>query len=106
MFKEVEMSQGHATVILDDELTIYSANELKDKLAIYTDGNKCESISIDMSEVIEIDTSCLQVLLQLKQEFNDSNRELKIISHSQAVIELFDLYNLGSFFGDPMVLAS
>ncbi len=106
MFKEKRLNKGHGKVMLSDELTIYEADELKGKLAKYTDPEKCKSMTIDMSEVVEIDTACIQILMQLKQEFNHAERDLRIISHSPAVIEIFDLYNLSSFFGDPMVLAS
>jgi len=106
MFKEKRLSKGHGKVMLSDELTIYEADELKTKLAKYAEPEKCKSMTIDMSDVVEIDTSCIQILMQLKQEFNNADRDLKIVSHSPAVIEIFDLYNLGSFFGDPMVLAS
>ena len=91
--------------MLSDELNIYVAQELKDTLARYTDTETCSSMTVDMSEVVELDTSCLQILMQLKREFVKSGREMKIVSHSPAVIEVFDLYNLGGFFGDPMVLS-
>jgi len=106
MITEKRMSKGHGKVMLSDDLTIYVVDELKKKLEKYTDADKCKSMTIDMSDVVEIDTSCMQLLMQLKQDFKDTDREMKIVAHSPAVIEIFDLYNLGSFFGDPMVLAS
>ena len=103
---EKRISKGHGQVKLSDDLTIYVVAELKEKLEKYTNEDKCKSMTIDMSDVVEIDTSCMQVLMQLKQEFIDTGRDLKIVSHSPVVIEFFDLYNLGGFFGDPVVLTS
>ncbi len=106
MISSNRITKGHGKLVLNDELTIYVANDFKKKLEKYVNTEKCQFLSIDMSEVSEIDTACLQILIQLKREFTETGRELRIVSHSSAVIELFELYNLGSFFGDQMVLAS
>jgi len=106
MITQKRITKGHGKVVLNDELTIYVASELKSKLAKYVDPEKCQSMTIEMGDVVEIDTSCLQIIMQLKQEFQKTDRDLKILSHSPSVLEIMELYNLGSFFGDPMVLAS
>jgi ABC-type transporter Mla MlaB component len=51
--------------------------------------------------VDEIDTAGLQLLLALHQWLGE---HLHLIRHSQAVIELIDLFQLAAFFGDDIVL--
>ncbi|MFV2057699.1 MAG: lipid asymmetry maintenance protein MlaB [Thiohalomonadales bacterium] len=106
MIAQERISNGHGDLMLNGELTIYVAGELKNKLEQYTNPNICQTMTIDMSDVVEIDTSCVQILMQLKLEFKNTGRELKIVSHSAVVVEIFDLYDLCSFFGDPMVLVN
>lgn len=106
MIKEQELIEGSGKVELSGELTIYAAAEFKTQLEKYLDKGVCKAMTLDMSNVVEIDTSCVQVLMQLKKEFVNSNRDLKIVSHSPSVIELFELYNLFGFFDDPVVLTN
>ena len=44
------------------------------------------------------------VLLLAKREALKANKTVRLTAHSKAVTELLDLYNMGSYFGDPMVI--
>lgn len=50
----------------------------------------------------EIDTAGLQWLMVLRRTLGE---HLALKNHSQPVIELLDLYQLASFFGDVIVLS-
>jgi anti-anti-sigma factor len=66
----------------------------------------CQEIEIDLSEVAEIDSAGLQLLIQAKREGARIGMPVRLVSHSPAVQEIIDLYRLAPEFGDPMVMAS
>ena len=54
----------------------------------------------------DADTAGLQLLVAAKHEASERNRELVLTGHARPVVELMDLFDLGSFFGDQMVIVS
>ena len=89
---------------IDDEMTIYTALEHKKSLLEYLKIGK--DIEINLSSVSEIDSAGVQLLMFFKHEAEQHNFKLVLVEHSQAVTEVFELLNLGSHFGDPMVLSA
>ena len=81
-------------------MTIYNVSEQKNKLIEFL--SSAIELQVDLSAVTEIDSAGLQLLLWLKQEVTN----LKLINHSQAVVNVFQLLNLAMYFGDPIVLSS
>lgn len=65
-----------------------------------------KELQIDLSEVGEIDSAGMQLLIMLKQQANIVNNQFSLVHHSQAVVEVLELFNLASFFGDPVVLSA
>lgn len=91
---------GHLKIT--EEMTIYSAVELKEQLLVLL--NECHGLEVDLSGVTELDSAGLQVLLLLKSEAIRHNKELRIANHSLVVIEVLELLNLVVRFGDPIVI--
>ena len=92
---------GQRMAIAQD-MTIYHAETLKlELLAGLASG---EAIELDLSQVAEIDTSGIQLLMLAKRESQKQGKTLAIVAHSPAVQELLDFYNLAAFFGDPLVI--
>lgn len=89
--------------MVEGEMTIYTALELKDKLLACLD--HCADVEINLAGVGEIDSAGLQLLILLKQEAAAREKTLRLTGHSPAVMEIFDLCKLESFFGDPILLA-
>ncbi len=102
MIKIKKKRSGLCEVELDGELTIYEASALKDEL--FKKMDKCKGVSINLSNVAELDTSCFQILIVAKRECDKNNIEFTMNSHSPAVLDVMELYNMGSYFGDPVVL--
>lgn len=93
-----------STLKLEGELTIYRAAELKEMmLKVFNDASALE---IDLSSVSDIDSAGLQLLMLLKKEASREKRELRLIGHSPAIIDAFDLLNLAGYFGDQVVIAT
>lgn len=94
--------QDHALRV-EGELTIYHAAEARTRLreALGTE----PSLELNLSGVEEMDTAGAQVLLWLKREAAAEGRGVHFTHHSAAVLEVIDLLNLASVYGDTLVIA-
>ncbi len=93
---------GKYTISLEGELDIYCAADFRKELMPLVD--ECKSAIFNLSGISEMDTSCFQVLMQAKRECERDNKDMQMVSHSPAVFEILELYNMESFFGDPLLL--
>ncbi|WP_150048015.1 MULTISPECIES: STAS domain-containing protein [Methylomonas] len=91
------------TLTLEDELTIFTAAELKPQLLNFL--NSENELEIDLSKIVEMDTAGLQLLILIKREANKASKKLHFIFHSKTVLEILELTNLTASFGDQVVLA-
>lgn len=81
---------------LDGELTIYTAAELKEKIAGALQAEL--PIEIDLSQIGEIDTAGLQLLLLAKRECATRNKAIEFSQPSQAVLDTLQLCGLSDEF--------
>lgn len=95
------MKRQNKTAIIED-MTIYNAAAQKQMLLDALAG--CDELDIDLSQVSEMDTAGFQILLLTKRTAVKANKTMRLSAHSKAVTELLDLYNMASYFGDPMVI--
>lgn len=89
---------------VDGEMTIYTAADTKARLMPLL--AQCPELQIDLSQVSEMDSAGLQLLILAKRECAQRNGTLRLVGHSPAVLEVLDLCNMTSFFGDPVVISS
>jgi anti-anti-sigma regulatory factor len=61
---------------------------------------------IDLSGVTEVDTAGVQLLMLAKRAAVEQQRELRLVGHSPAVMEVFELMNVAAYFGDHLVMDS
>jgi anti-sigma B factor antagonist len=90
--------------MIEGEMTIYNALELKDRLLASLD--QSAHMEIDLAGVSEIDSAGLQLLAMAKNEARARGKTLSISGHSPAVLEVLELCDLESFFGDPVLIRS
>ncbi len=95
------MSASQMIAIADD-LTIYNALAQKQTLLDALDATG--KLELDLSQVGEIDTAGLQLLILLKKEAQRAGKCVSIVAHSQAVSSLIDFCNMAADFGDPLVI--
>lgn len=93
---------GVARFTAGSELTIYQALELHETLAGLLAGSPV--LEVDLSSVHEIDAAGLQVLIRLKASAARDDRTLRMVGHSREVLDVLDLFQLESYFGDPLIL--
>jgi anti-sigma B factor antagonist len=90
------------TLCLAKDLTIYHALEQKQELLDAL--NSADDLELDLSQVGEIDTAGLQLLILLKKEALRAGKRVIIVAHSQPVRALIDFCNLATELGDPLVI--
>ncbi|MDD2883762.1 MAG: STAS domain-containing protein [Dechloromonas sp.] len=91
-------------LVLKDDLTIYHALDQKHMLIDSLAGTP--SLELDLSQVTEIDTAGLQLLILVKREAARHGKELAIVAHSPAVRQTLDFCNLATYFGDPVLITA
>ena len=81
------------TLRLEGAMTIYEAAALKDRLlgALQAAGG----IELDLSQVAEIDTAGVQLLVLLKREALAAGKSFSVVAHGQASQDAIELLNLG-----------
>ncbi|MBP9904980.1 MAG: STAS domain-containing protein [Rhodoferax sp.] len=89
------------TLRIEGELTIFRAMELKPLLLATPPVDE-----VDLSGVTDLDTAGVQLLMLAKKTAQAAQRDVKLVGHSPAVLEVFELLNVAAFFGDHLVMDS
>ena len=87
---------------LVNNLTIYEAPQTKEQLLNAL--AQCQVLELDLAQVQEIDSAGFQLLVLAKREASSLGKSLKLVSHSPAVREVLDFFNMVSYFGDPLLI--
>lgn len=95
-----------AAVAIGGELNIFTADSTKKRLLHAIHFAPASEIEVDLSDVTEIDTAGLQLMVMAKKEAAEHGKSVRFIGHSTPVLDLIDLYGLSSFFGDPILISS
>ena len=95
------MSQSRRLSLTED-LTIYHA--LDQKTMLLDALSTTDELELDLSQVGDIDTTGLQLLILLKKEAHRCGKRVSIDAHSQAVRSVIDFCHLATELGDPLVI--
>ncbi|MFZ4535914.1 STAS domain-containing protein [Propionivibrio sp.] len=95
------MTTGQRLAITED-MNIYNALELKQTLLDALAGT--DELELNLSQVSEMDSAGLQLLILLKKEAQRAGKTVRIVSHSQAVSSVIDFCNMAAEFGDPLII--
>jgi anti-sigma B factor antagonist len=102
MTNESKSKKGVHRLKPEGEMTIYNAATMK--TFILTALRKYKEVEIDLAKVNEMDSAGLQLLFLAKREASNHGKPLRLINHSEAALEIFNLYHVAEHFGDPIVL--
>ena len=83
------------------ELTIFSVLDIRNRLLEVL--ALLDEVDVDLHEVSEIDTAGLQLMLLAKRK---PGKTVRFCKHSDEVMRLIDLANLGQTLGDPLILTA
>ncbi len=100
----VRHEDGTCRLHVDGEFTIYNALQIRDGLREHL--VSADGIEVDLGGVTEMDTAGVQLLLATKREGIRLGKTVRYVSHSQAVLEVIDLYNMAAQFGDPLLISA
>jgi anti-anti-sigma factor len=100
----LKKQKGSIQLAIRGEMTIYSALEQKQQLAEHF--KSPQQIQIDLAGVTEIDSAGLQLLMFYKQKATQRGGKLTLVQHSEAVVEVLELLDLSTYFGDPIVISA
>ncbi len=92
--------QVRKTLVISSDMTIYNAAAQKTQLLQAL--QDCQELDIDLSKVSEMDTAGFQVLLLVKREAIKAKKGMRLTAYSNAVTEFMDLFNVVSYFADPI----
>jgi len=101
---QITGSRKKGSVVIDGEMNIYNALELKDALVGAL--RKYKELEIHLGSVTHIDTTGIQLLVLLKRDAGELGKTLRLTDHSAVTLQAFDTYQLTAFFGDPVVIPS
>ena len=97
-----QVDKGVYRVNVEGEMTIYQVLELKQELLTCLSGGA--EMEVNLSGVSEMDTAGFQLLVFAKCVAARAGKPLRLVAHSQATLEVMDLLNMASCFGEPMVM--
>jgi len=89
------------TLKIEGELTIFRAMELKPVILATPPVDV-----IDLSGVTDLDCAGLQLLMLAKKTALSQQRDIQLMGHSPAVLDVFELLNVAAYFGDHLVMDS
>ena len=91
---------GH--IGIKGELDIFTAGAQRQLLLDAIDAGS--EVEVDLSEVSEMDSAGLQLLLAAKKTAQQGGYPLHLVMHSHAVLDALELCQLATFFGDPTLI--
>lgn len=87
---------------IENELTIFNAGDQKTRLFNFL--NAGDELEINLSQVAEIDTAGLQLLILAKRQAAQQGKILRFVMHSKELLAVLELANLTAAFGDQVIL--
>lgn len=93
---------GQCLIVISGEMSVYTAKLTQSSLLelLQTENR----IRVDLSEVDDIDSAGVQLLLSLRKYAQKKDIDLQFHSHSQCVLDLIELYQIAAELGDPLLL--
>lgn len=87
---------GLCRLAFTGEMTIFTAEQLRRRLLLLVEGYS--EFELDLSQVIEIDTEGIKLLLMLRHNAALGQKPVKLIGVSEAVFDRLEIYELSDCF--------
>lgn len=100
----VHKNNNKALLAFEGEMTIYHAADIKQQLLAALNENA--ELELDLAQISDMDSAGVQVLMLAKREASLNDKILQLSAHSKAVLDVFELFNLAAYFGDPLLISS
>lgn len=86
---------------LNGEITIFQADELFSLLKPLVVNNK--DLTLDAGDANEMDSSAVQILLVVRDALKANGKELTLVNHSDAVLDIMAVMGMSGCFNDPVL---
>lgn len=96
---DIRFDAGEKTLWLAGELTVFSVQDIRNRLLEVLFAQ--DEIEVDLGAVTEIDSAGLQLMLLAKRK---PGKTVRFRHHSNEVLRLVDLANVGHLLGDPLLI--
>lgn len=96
---DIETDTPRKSMSISGELTIFSVQDVRMRLIEVL--RELDEVSVDLGAVTEADTAGLQLMLLAKRK---PGKTVRFCNHSDEVLRLIDLANVGQTLGDPLIL--
>ena len=93
---KVEKAGGLTRFLIEGDMTIYHAKELKK--CIFENFHGAGAAEFDLNGVSDMDTAGVQLLMLALREGKARHKSVKIAAHSSATKKIFDIYGLNGYF--------
>ncbi|MDD5177002.1 MAG: STAS domain-containing protein [Sterolibacterium sp.] len=100
----MDMKSAVTRIDILGDLNIFNAAEQRGRLLDALDEGS--EVEVDLSQVSEIDSAGIQLMIAAKREAAARNHPLRFISHSPAVFDILELCDLAAHLGDPVLIHS
>lgn len=97
MNQSTERTNAPGHLAINGEFTIYTAADWRERLLNAVVGQS--DVELDLSEVSEIDTAGLQLLLATRREVRAAGGSLHLAAPSPAVVDVLNFCGLADDFG-------
>ena len=81
-------------------MTFARAIELRDAVLVALE-RQTSPVEFDLSDVTELDSAGVQILLLAKRSAEAMNKELRLVGQSSVVLRTLELLRLDAHFGGP-----
>ncbi|MGE5467580.1 MAG: lipid asymmetry maintenance protein MlaB [Ignavibacteria bacterium] len=85
---------------LAGEVTVFNAGDVRQKLLAALNGT--DDVDVDLSQVTEIDTAGVQLIVAAKREAAERNKELHFSGCSPVVLDVMGLLGLSAYLTDAV----
>ena len=89
---------GICTMKFPAELSIFNVAQIKKEIQEHLPSKKMKTLKLDISNVKEMDTACLQLIVQVKKECDENSIKFLFHGKNSAVMDAISIYNMKSFF--------
>lgn len=91
--QDTSPAKGLCKLVMNEDMTIYAIADIKQQLSEELEIH--DSFEVDLSNVEEIDSSGIQLLLALKSELKHKQKKFRLEKISDAAAKLIEIYGLG-----------
>jgi anti-sigma B factor antagonist len=98
---EIQAQPGQTILVLHGELDMETESRLRDVAMAQLGVSELAKLGLDLADITFLDSSGISVLVDLRNQANDRDIDLKILAVSQRAARVLTIVGLAEAFGIP-----